>query len=104
MEGVSDAAFAEATKGAILTREQYRAVKGYNKRQLELWAATLYRNGIDDMAKAMAEKAEEKAKEQAEAEEEVKADWEDVLKLIAEVEGVTAEMVQGIDRKLRAAY
>ena len=97
---VSDEAFAEATRGSLLTRDQYRAIKGYNRREMELYIASIYRSGFDGCAKAMQKKAEEAA--EAEETEEVKRDWEDVLRMIAEVRGMTPEMLTEIDERMRA--
>lgn len=97
---VSDEAFAEATKGSLLTRDQYRTIKGYNKREMELYMASIYRSGFDGCAEAMQKRAEEAA--EAEETEEVKRDWEDVLRMIAEVRGMTPEMLTEIDERMRA--
>ena len=36
--------------------------------------------------------------------EEVKADWEDVLRIIGEVKGMTPKMLSEIDSKLREVF
>ena len=97
---VSDEAFAEATKGQLLSREQYRRIKSMSRRELEIMIANVYRNGFDDCAEAMQKKGEEAA--EAEETEEVKRDWEDVLRMIAEVRGMTPEMLTEIDERMRA--
>lgn len=94
---VSDEAFAEATRGSLLTRDQYRKIKGYSRQQMERWAASIYKTGLEDMAKALEEKVEQ------EAEEETKADWEDILRIIGEVKGIGAKKLEEIDRKVREA-
>lgn len=92
---VSDEAFAEATRGSLLTREQYRIIKGYSRRELELYIASVYRSGFDGCAEAMQRRTEET--------EEVKRDWEDVLQIIAGVRGITPEMLEEIDRRVKEA-
>lgn len=98
---VSDEAFAEATRGSLLTRDQYRKIKGYNRRELELYIASVYRSGFDGCAEAMQKKVEAEAQTEEETEE-VKRDWEDVLRMIAEVRGMTPEMLTEIDERMRA--
>lgn len=96
---VSDEAFAEATKGQLLSREQYRRIKSMSRRELEIMIANVYRNGFDDCAEAMQKKAEEAA--EAEETEEVKADWDDVLRVIGEVKGIGPKMLDAIDQKMK---
>lgn len=94
---VSDEAFESVLHGGLLTREQYRKIKSYSRQQMERWAASIYKTGLEDMAKALEEKVEQ------EAEDESKADWEDVLRIIGEVKGIGAKRLEEIDRKVREA-
>lgn len=94
---VSEEAFESVLHGGLLTREQYRKIKNYNRQQMERWTASIYKTGLEDMAKALEEKVEQ------EAEDESKADWEDVLRIIGEVKGIGAKRLEEIDRKVREA-
>ena len=105
---VSEAAFEEAVRGGLLTREKHRTIKGFSRQEMERYIASIYRDGFEDgcnaIYKAVADEAAAKHSNPDDEYEEVKADWEDVLRLIGEVKGTTPELLRDIDRKLREAF
>ena len=105
---VSNEAFESAVSGGLLSREKYRGIKGFDRRQMERYIASIYRSGFEDGASA----CEEALRKEASAKhtnpddeyEEVKADWEDVLRIIGEVKGMTPKMLSDIDRRLKECF
>ena len=75
---------------------------------MERYIASIYRSGFEDGASA----CEEALRKEASAKhtnpddeyEEVKADWEDVLRIIGEVKGMTPKMLSDIDRRLKECF
>jgi len=105
---VSDTAFEEAVNGGILSREKHRAIKGFDRKQMERYIASIYRSGFEDGCNAIYNSVQtEAAAKHSNPEdefEEVKADWDDVLRLIGEVKGATPELLRDIDKKLREVF
>ena len=105
---VSDKAFEEAVSGGLLTREKHRAIKQFSRKEMERYIASIYKSGFEDgcgaIYKAVQDEAAAKHSNPEDEYEEVKADWEDVLRLIGEVKGTTPELLADIDRKLRDAF
>ena len=108
MTVVSDIAFEEAVSGGLLTRDKYRAIKQFSRREMERYIASIYRSGFEDGAtaveKAIRDEAAAKHSNPEDEYEEVKADWEDVLRIIGEVKGTTPELLAAIDEKLREVF
>lgn len=105
---VSDAAFEEAVSGGLLSREKHRTIKQFDRKQMERYIASIYRSGFEDGAaaveKAVRDEAAARHTNPEDEYEEVKADWEDVLRIIGEVKGTTPELIADIDRKLREVF
>ena len=101
------------SKGFMLSRDEYRTIKGYSREQMTRYVLEVYKHGfgdgLDAVQKAVennALAAEARASEAAEDEdvEEVKMDWSDVLDVIATVKGVSADMIKDIDRTLKERF
>lgn len=105
---VSDAAFEEAVSGGLLTREKHRSIKQFDRRTMERYIASIYRSGFEDGAEAVENairmEAAAKHTNPDDEYEEVKADWEDVLRIIGEVKGMTPKLLQDIDTKLKECF
>ena len=98
------------SKGFMLSRDEYRTIKGYSREQMTRYVLEVYKHGfgdgLDAVQKAVESNAAAKASEAAEDEdvEEVKMDWSDVLDVIATVKGVSADMIKDIDRTLKERF
>ena len=99
---VSDEAFEEVTSGGLLSREKHRKIKGFDRKTMERYIASIYRSGFEDGAEAVEKAIKEEASN--DEYEEVKADWEDVLRIIGEVKGTTPELLSEIDKKLKEVF
>ena len=49
---VSNEAFEAAVSGGLLSREKYRSIKGFDRKQMERYIASIYRSGFEDGAEA----------------------------------------------------
>lgn len=94
MNVVSDRAFEAVLKENLLTREQFRTMKGYDKKQMERHIASIYRSGFEDGYKA----AEDKPSD------ELNVEWSDILQRIAEVKGVGGKLLTAIDQHIREVF
>lgn len=107
MSYVSDEAVEKVASELTLTRQQRRELQRMDSKQLRRWMTNIYRQGFEDGAeaidKAVRQEAEAKHADPEQEYEEVKADWDDVLRLIAEVKGVGPKLTEAIDRKLKEA-
>ena len=103
---VSDEAFESVLKdGGLINREKHRAIQRFDRRQMERYIASIYRSGFEDgcnaVQKAVADEAAAKHTNPEDEYEEVKADWDDVLRIIGSVKGMSGEMLKSIDERLR---
>lgn len=106
---VSDEAFEDAISGGVMSRDTYRRLKQADRKGIERYIASVYRSGFEDGYNEACNSVGEQIKAEAAAKfsnpdaeyEEVKADWEDVLRIIAEVKGMTPKLTAAIDEKLR---
>lgn len=94
MSVVSDKAFEIVLKNSLLTREQFRIMKSYNKKQMERHIASIYRSGFEDGYEA----AENKPSDERNIE------WPDILQRIAEVKGVGGKLLTAIDQHIREVF
>lgn len=105
---VSEEAFEAAVNGGLLSREKHRAIKGFDRKQMERYIASIYRSGFEDGAEAcenaIRQEAASKHSNPDDEYEEVKADWDDVLRLIGEVRGMTPKLLKDIDTKLKECF
>ena len=105
---VSEEAFEAAVNGGLLTREKHRAIKQFSRQEMERYIASIYRDGYEDgcnaIYSAVQTEAAAKLSSPDDEYEEIKADWEDVLRLIGEVKGTTPELLREIDRKMKEAF
>lgn len=107
MGRVTEEAVENVIRELVVNRQKKRAIQSMSTKELTRYLVHLYRLGFEAGADAMdqAVRAEAAAKHSdPEGEyEEVKADWDDVLRLIAEVKGVGPKLTEAIDRKLKEA-
>ena len=105
---VSDEAVAQVTSEIVVNREKKRAIQQMSTKELTKYLVRLYRLGFeagaDAIDKAMRQEAAAKHTNPNEEYDEVKADWEDVLRIIAEVKGIGAKKIAAIDEKLKEVY
>lgn len=106
---VSDQAFEKALAGGkLINREKHRTIKAFTREQMSRYIATIYRHGYEDGAQDVLQHLEEVKTTTKDAEdpeqETVSVDWEDVLKVIAEVKGIGEKTIQRIDEKLREVF
>lgn len=91
--------------GGLINREKHRAIQKFDRRQLERYIASIYRSGYEDgitaVQEAMKKEAAAKHTNPEDEYEEVKADWDDVLRIIGSVKGMSGEMLKSIDARLR---
>ena len=104
-EGIVEATLA---RGFALSRDEFRKIKAFNRQQMTRYVVEIYKRGFEDGLDAVQKAVEDtRAKAAGPVEqdaEEVKVDWEDVLSVIATVKGVSADLLQDIDRTLKEAY
>lgn len=91
---VSDNAFEKVLKENLLSRDKFRALKSFDKKQMERYIASIYRSGFEDGYKA----AEEKPSDERNIE------WPDILQRIAEVKGVGGKLLTAIDQHIRQVF
>lgn len=91
---VSDNAFEKVLKENLLSRDKFRALKSFDKKQMERYIASVYRSGFEDGYKA----AEEKPSEEQNVE------WPEILQRIAEVKGVGEKLLTAIDKHVREVF
>ena len=89
---VSDNAFEKVLKENLLSRDKFRALKSFDKKQMERYIASIYRSGFEDGYQSSMECEEEKVQ------------WEDILKHISEVKGVGEKLLNAIDEHVRSVY
>ena len=94
MNVVSDRAFEAVLKDSLLTRDKFRALKSFDKKQMERYIASIYRSGFEDGYKASEEKPSE----------ERNIEWPDILQRIAEVKGVGEKLITAIDKHVREVF
>ena len=89
----------------MFNREQMRRIKQMDRGQLERFVLSFYKSGFSDcleqVRKRVQEEAAAKHSNPDDEYEEVKADWEDVLRMIGEVEGIGPKLLQKIDNRFR---
>lgn len=100
MGRVSEAAVARVMAELTMNREKRREIQKLTTEELKRYLVRIYRLGFEDGADA----CEQAAKMEAEQTEEVKADWDDVLRVIAEVKGIGPKILGAIDEKMREAF
>ena len=84
----------------VITRDERRRIQKLDQRDFKEYLVKFYHKAFIDGAEAC-----QYVIEHAEGDtEEVKVDWEDVLKLISEVKGIGKKLLAEIDEKLREAY
>lgn len=94
MNVVSDKALEAVLKESLLTRDKFRALKGFDKKQMERYIASIYRSGFEDGYKASEDKPSD----------ERNVEWPDILQRIAEVKGVGGKLLTAIDQHIREAF
>ncbi len=105
---VSDKAVNRAAEEVIVNREKRRAIQKMSPEDLTRYLIGIYRQGFEDGADAIDQSVrQEAAARHANPDDEyaeVRADWDDVLRLISEVRGVGPKLVAAIDKKLKETY
>lgn len=105
---VSDAAVDQVMEELVINREKKRAIQGMTTPELTRYLVRLYRLGFeagaDAIEQAMKQEAAARHSGPEEEYEEIKADWDDVLRLISEVKGIGPKLTWAIDQKLKEAY
>lgn len=107
MGRVTDEAVERVLETLNINRGQRRAIQQMSIMELKKYLVTIYRRGFEDGADAMDQAVRmEAAAKHSEPEgeyDEVKADWDDVLRLISEVKGIGKKLTEAIDQKMREA-
>lgn len=108
MSYVSDEAVVRVTQELVVNREKKRRIQQMTTKELTAYLVKVYRQGFEDGADAInqamkTEAAARHADHNLEYEE-VKADWDDVLRIISEVRGIGPKLTRAIDEKLKEAY
>lgn len=101
---VSDDAFNAAIDELKVTREKRRQIQSFTQRELAVYIGRLYRMGFEDGANAVQQEVNEEINSIKGDDEEISVEWEDVLKVIGSVQGVSEKLLIDIDRKLKEAY
>lgn len=104
---VCDEAVENALSTGILniSREKWKRIKSFTREEFLRYIVSIYRDGFQDGMDTVTEKIKADHVEAYDPDtEEVQIDWEDILKLIGEVEGVTPEILAKIDKKLKEVY
>ena len=88
-----------------ITREKRRQIQMLSRQDLQRYLIRLYKLGYEDGINAVEGRlgTERDIRQKEDAEEEVKVDWDDVLKLIGEVRGIGKKLTEAIDKKLKEA-
>lgn len=92
---VSDKAVDIVLSESLLSREKFRALKSFDKKQMERYITNIYKSGFED--------GYELAENQVFSDE-VKVDWEDVLQVIASIPGIGKKTLQKIDAVARERF
>lgn len=92
---VSEEAVAKAIAELVISREQRRSIQKMSASEMTTYLIGIYRSGFEDGAEAMFQQSQEN---------EVKADWEDVLRIIGEVKGIGQKRLADIDKKMREVF
>lgn len=107
MSYVTDAAVIKVLDELVITREKRRRIQGMNAKELGAYIVDIYRQGFEAGAeaieKAMQQEAESRHADPEAEYDEIKADWEDVLRIIGEVKGIGPKLTEAIDRKMKEA-
>lgn len=107
MSYVSEEAVQTVTDELVVNREKRRAIQQMNTRDLTRYIVRIFRLGFESGAEAIEKSVrQEAAAKHAEPEseyEEVKADWDDVLRIISEVKGVGPKLTAAIDARMKEA-
>ena len=105
---VSDEAVARVTEELVVNRAKKRAIQQMTTKELAAYLVRIYRLGFEDGAdaidQAMRDEAAARHVDHDLEYEEVKADWDDVLRIISEVKGVGPKLVKAIDERLKEAF
>ena len=105
---VSDDAALKVAEELEVNRAKRRAIQGMTAQELTRYLVRIYRLGFeagaDAIENAMRQEAAARHADPEAEYEEVKADWEDVLRVIGEVRGVGPKLLHAIDQKMREAY
>lgn len=104
MSYVSDAAVEAIVADLRVTREKRRDIQHMSKDELQRYLIHLYREGFEDGAEALQRHLSALSHADDEGVEEVSIGWEDVLRVIADVKGMTNDMLAAIDKKLKETY
>lgn len=97
---VSDEVVNKVSEELIITRQKRREIQKLSTKDLTRYIVRIYRLGFEDGAESCEKAMQEKACE----DEEVKADWDDVLRIIGEVKGIGQKRLADIDKKMREAF
>ena len=100
---ISDECVEAVLKDLVVSREKRRRIQAMSRDELQRYLTNLYKIGVEDGAGACY-RALKKEQAKAESVDEVAVDWDDVLNVIAQVQGVGANLVSAIDNKLREVY
>ena len=104
---VCEEAVTNALNSGVLniSREKWRKIKSFTREEFLRYIVSVYRDGFQDGMDAVTGKIKADHVEAYDLDtEEVQIDWEDILRLIGEVEGVTPEILAKIDKKLKEVY
>lgn len=101
---VSDEAVNAIIQELKMSREKRRSIQNMNKDELQRYLINLYREGFEDGAEALQRHLSALSHADDEGVEEVSIGWEDVLRVIADVKGMTDDMLDAIDKKLKETY
>ena len=101
---VSEEAFKTAIDELKVTREKRRQIQSFSRQELATYLGRLYKKGYEDGANAVQDEVNEEINSLQGDDEEVAVEWEDVLKVIGQVQGVSDKLLAEIDSKLKEAY
>lgn len=89
-----------------ITREKRRQIQALSRIDLQRYLVRLYKLGYEDGINAVEGRfaTEHDALQKEDDEEEVKIEWDDVLKVIGEVRGIGPTLLNAIDAKLKEEY
>ena len=107
MSYVTEEAVKNVLDELVITREKRRRIQGMNAKELGAYIVDIYRQGFESGAqaieKAMQQEAESRNADPESEYKEVKADWDDVLRIISEVKGVGPKLTAAIDQRMKEA-
>lgn len=104
---VTDQAVDNALNSGVLniTRDKWRKLKNFSREEFLRYIVSIYRDGFQAGCDAVTNKIKADYVESYDPEtEEVQVNWEDILALIAEVKGVSPEILSEIDKKMKEVY